>query len=114
MTISEQLIELSNIKTSIKGAIEDKGVEIPSDSSFASYATFIGDIQTGGNNEDITVTSNGVYTAGENYDGLGTVTVNVPQKGDLLKDEVIRTVTSKTQGRVPTMLTGATQSADRR
>ncbi len=109
MTISEQLIELNNIKTSIKGAIEDKGVEIPSDSSFASYATFIGDIQTGGNNEDITVISNGVYTAGENYDGLGTVTVNVPQKSDLLIDEVTRTVTTKSRGRVPAQL-GVTQT----
>lgn len=30
------------------------------------------------NNEDITVTQNGVYTAGTGYTGLGTVTVNTP------------------------------------
>ena len=38
--------------------------------------------KTGGaviNNEDITVTTNGTYTAGEGYTGLGTVTVNVPK-----------------------------------
>lgn len=31
------------------------------------------------NNEDITVTSNGTYTAGEGYTGIGTATVNVPE-----------------------------------
>lgn len=30
------------------------------------------------NNEDITITSNGTYTAGEGYTGIGTATVNVP------------------------------------
>lgn len=31
------------------------------------------------NNEDITITENGVYTAGEGYTGIGTATVNVPE-----------------------------------
>lgn len=31
------------------------------------------------NNEDITITSNGEYTASEGYTGIGTATVNVPQ-----------------------------------
>jgi len=35
------------------------------------------------NNEDITVTQNGEYSASEGYTGLGTVTVNVPQ-GDIV------------------------------
>lgn len=32
------------------------------------------------NNQDKTITENGTYTADEGYTGLGTVTVNVPQK----------------------------------
>ena len=31
------------------------------------------------NNEDITITENGVYTAGEGYTGIGTATVDVPE-----------------------------------
>lgn len=33
------------------------------------------------NNQDKTITENGVYTADSGYTGLGTVTVNVPQQG---------------------------------
>ena len=35
------------------------------------------------NNQDKEVTENGTYTADEGYTGLGTVTVNVPQTGDV-------------------------------
>ena len=35
------------------------------------------------NNQDKTITTNGTYTADEGYTGLGTVTVNVPQTGDV-------------------------------
>ena len=31
------------------------------------------------NNEDLTITANGIYTASEGYTGIGTVTVSVPQ-----------------------------------
>lgn len=44
--------------------------------------------ETGGggtvNNQDITITENGVYTAGEGYTGIGTATVNVPSGGDII------------------------------
>ena len=35
------------------------------------------------NNQDKEITTNGTYTADEGYTGLGTVTVNVPQTGDI-------------------------------
>ena len=35
------------------------------------------------NNQDKEITANGTYTADEGYTGLGTVTVNVPQTGDV-------------------------------
>lgn len=34
------------------------------------------------NNEDMTITSNGIYTASEGYTGIGTATVNVPAGSD--------------------------------
>ena len=36
------------------------------------------------NNEDLYITTNGVYTAGEGYTGIGTATVNVPLLGDIV------------------------------
>lgn len=47
------------------------------------------------NNEDITVTSNGVYTASEGYTGLGEVTVNVSGVSPVVKDSVIRVYTDE-------------------
>lgn len=38
------------------------------------------------NNQDITVTENGQYTADEGYTGLGTVTVEVPDEPAVLED----------------------------
>ena len=35
------------------------------------------------NNQDKEITTNGTYTADEGYTGLGTITVNVPQTGDV-------------------------------
>lgn len=46
----------------------------------------IGTLESGGseiNNQDKTITANGTYQADEGYTGLGTVTVNVPQTGDV-------------------------------
>lgn len=35
------------------------------------------------NNQDKDITSNGIYSADEGYTGLGQVTVNVPQEGEV-------------------------------
>ena len=39
-------------------------------------------------NQDITITSNGVYTPDEGYTGIGRATVEVPQNADLIEKEV--------------------------
>lgn len=51
-------------------------------------ATSIQQMDSGGgsggqtiNNQDLTITENGVYTAEEGYTGIGTATVNVPRGG---------------------------------
>lgn len=47
-TIAEQLTSLANTKTAIKDAIVAKGVAVADTDTFASYATKIGEIQSGG------------------------------------------------------------------
>lgn len=47
-TIAEQLAALAQIKEDIRQAIIDKGVDVPSNTPFTSYASLIGDISGGG------------------------------------------------------------------
>lgn len=79
--LSEKLDYINGTKAAIKSAIIIKGVEVTDSDTFRSYADKISDISTGVpiNNQDKTITSNGVYTADEGYTGLGEVTVSVPQ-----------------------------------
>ena len=80
-----QLIDNLNlivsIKSNIKSAIENKGVDMTG-VSFGSYADKIGEISGGGGQfvtEPLNVTSNGTYTPGQGVDGFSTVTVDVSQ-----------------------------------
>lgn len=59
-TIAEQLTSLANTKTAIKNAIIDKGVQVADTDTFASYATKIGEIQSGGGGEVVNKTKFGV------------------------------------------------------
>lgn len=47
MTIADKLIYLSDTKTQIKNAIENKGVVVPAGTTFREYATKISEITTG-------------------------------------------------------------------
>lgn len=106
MNISQQLASLAETKNNIKTAIINKGVEVSSDTPFSDYSTKIDEIpQAAGNNQDITITQNGTYTADEEYTGIGTATVNVYNTAIIQKDNVIRTVSSKVQGKVPDTFT---------
>ena len=69
-----------SIKSDIKSAIENKGVDMTG-VSFGSYADKIGEISGGGQfiTEPLNITSNGTYTPGQGVDGFSTVTVDVPQ-----------------------------------
>lgn len=73
--------------------------EYTASSGYTGLGTVTVDFEV--NNEDITATENGTYTASSGYDGLGTVTVNVPNTAQIQKDNVIRTVPSGVQGKVP-------------
>lgn len=59
-TIAEQLTSLANTKTAIKNAIVAKGVSVADTDTFASYATKIGEIQTGGGGEVVNKTKFGI------------------------------------------------------
>ena len=71
---------IESVKTDIKAAIENKGVDMTG-VSFPGYASKIGEISGGGQfvTEPLNVTSNGIYTPGQGVDGFSTVTVDVPQ-----------------------------------
>lgn len=85
-------------------AISNKGGTLPATQNLANMPTAIGSIPTGStiNNQDITITQNGTYTADEGYTGLGTVTVNVNKSkfgitiDDLIGDLVSGKYTVKT------------------
>ena len=79
-----QLIDNLNlivsIKSDIKSAIENKGVDMTG-LSFPDYPAAISSIQTGGGSaviEGLTITSNGTYTAREGVDGYSPIEVDVP------------------------------------
>ena len=76
----DNLNTIESIKTDIKSAIENKGVDMTG-VSFGSYADKIGEISGGGGSaviEGLTITSNGTYTAGAGVDGYSPVEVDVP------------------------------------
>lgn len=85
-------------------AISSKGGTLPATQNLANMPTAIGSIPTGStiNNQDISITQNGTYTADEGYTGLGTVTVNVNKSkfgitiDDLIGDLVSGKYTVKT------------------
>lgn len=74
-TIAENLNRIVDAKEAIKGAIIDKGVQVPSDAKIDEYSTFIGQIQGGGGEDtlkmyiDGTIVKDGVLDL-SNYDTL--------------------------------------------
>ncbi len=77
-TLEDKLTYLSGTKTAIKNAIIAKGVNVGENDTFRSYASKIGDIETGSqiNVESLSVTENGTYTA-ESGSAYSPVYVNV-------------------------------------
>lgn len=76
-TLNDKLDYLKETKEQIRQAINSKGQEVSTSDTFRSYATKISAIDTV-NNQNKTVTTNGVYSADAGYTGLGNVTVSLP------------------------------------
>ena len=79
----DNLNTIVSIKTDIRSAIENKGVDMTG-VSFPDYPAAISSIQTGGGSaviEGLTITSNGTYTAREGVDGYSPIEVDVPAVG---------------------------------
>ena len=79
----DNLNTIESIKTDLKAAIENKGVDMTG-LSFPDYPAAISSIQTGGGSaviEGLTITSNGTYTAREGVDGYSPIQVDVPIDG---------------------------------
>lgn len=69
---------IESVKTDIKAAIENKGVDMTG-VSFPGYASKIGEITTSFVTVPLNVSANGTYTPSEGVDGWNRVTVDVPQ-----------------------------------
>ena len=78
MSIASEISRLQAAKASLRQAIQAKGVTVPELAKLDAFPTYIGNIQTQPNLQNKTVNANGQVTADNGYDGLGTVTVNVP------------------------------------
>lgn len=76
-TLDDKLDYLKETKEQIRQAINSKGQQVSTSDTFRSYATKISAIDTV-NNQNKTVTANGVYSADAGYSGLGNVTVSLP------------------------------------
>lgn len=61
-TIAQKLADLAQIKADIRQAIIDKGIDVPSDTPFADYASLIGDISSSGGRDVVTVRSTTTFT----------------------------------------------------
>lgn len=79
--------QVSVIKDNLKVAIRNKGVSVSDSDPFNSYPTKIGNITTEVNNQDKTVTENGIVYPDAGYTGLGQVEVNVPS-GDIHNQDI--------------------------
>ena len=69
---------IESVKTDIKTAIENKGVDMTG-VSFPGYASKIGEITTSFVTVPLNVSANGTYTPGQGVDGYSQVVVDVPQ-----------------------------------
>lgn len=85
MTIASEIQRIANNIADCYTAAENKGATLPEEQNSDNLATCINSISTGStiNNEDISVTENGVYIHSDGYTGLGTVTVDVINKSGM-------------------------------
>lgn len=78
----------ANVDLAVENALTElakKGVPVNGSEELGDLASLIGSIQINGaiiNNQNKTLTANGVYTADAGYTGLGMVTVNVESAAD--------------------------------
>ena len=77
--LTDNLNLIASIKSDIRSAIENKGVDMTG-RSFPDYPAAICQISAGGGAviKGLQITSNGTYTAGAGVDGYSPVEVNVP------------------------------------
>lgn len=74
----DNLNTIESVKTDIKTALENKGVDMTG-VSFPGYASKIGEITTSFVTVPLNVSANGTYTPGQGVDGYSQVVVDVPQ-----------------------------------
>ena len=87
-TTADKLNKVLQTKEAIRTAINNKGGTLTTSDKFSDYATAIDNIQSGSENEPITITQNGTYTAPEGV-GYSPINVNVPSKEEEIKSITI-------------------------
>ena len=85
LTINTTVPE-KQLQTKTYNFTQNATLELTPDSGYDGFNQVNLNINVAGgevNNQDKTITENGVYTADQGYTGIGTATVNVPQPGNL-------------------------------
>lgn len=77
MSINTEIARIKQAKQNIITSIQNKGVEVPTNTKIDNLNVYVGEITAEPNNQDKTITENGTYTCDTGYTGLGEVTVNV-------------------------------------
>ena len=80
MTVSEQINRLSLVKSRIRNSIIAKGVAVPTDSTFFSYADFIRAIQGGSGGSEIHVEQNVVIAYWTDWEVHGFDEIEQPDR----------------------------------
>ena len=89
MSISSEITRLTNAKSAIKTAIENKGVTVPSSTKLDGYANLINSISTGGGNGvtltptagDYPVVANGGLGGGGSNLASTGISITIPVSG---------------------------------
>lgn len=100
MSISSELLTLNNTKTAIRTAINNKGGSVGASDTFASYATAIDNLPSGGSNADLIDLIEGDIT-----------TLNIPSGTTGIKAGAFQNCTSLTSISIPNSVTSIGERA---
>ena len=110
-TTADKLSYLMATKEAIRQAIIAKGVDVPQNASFRSYATLISTITTGVDTSDATATANDIalgktaYVQGEKVEGTFDIMESeIPEIGGSLSD--VETLTNEIIGDIVEEIVG--------
>lgn len=117
MSISSELLTLQNTKTAIRTAINNKGGSVGASDTFASYATAIDNLPTGGSNADLIDLIEGDITTmtipsgttsirtGAFYQLTSLTSITIPNSVTTIGQEAFHSCSHLTSANIPNTLT---------